>query len=78
MFIKLLIISVIFIGIAVAGLGIGILLKQHGRFPEFHVGKNAEMRKRGISCARKTDLGCTVSFDNQRCSDCTGDESRNL
>jgi len=71
MFIKLLIISIVFLGIAVSGLAIGILLKSGGRFPETHIGRNKEMRKLGISCAQKTDIGCTA-VDPQRCIDCTG------
>jgi len=71
MFIKLLIISALFLGVAVAGLGIRILLKPGGRFPETHVGRNKEMRKLGISCAQKTDIGCSAT-DPRRCQDCSG------
>jgi hypothetical protein len=71
MFIKLLIISVLFLGFAVAGLGIRILLKPGGRFPETHVGRNKEMRKLGIKCAQKTDIGCSAT-DPHRCLDCSG------
>ena len=58
MLIKLIILSAVIVLFAVAGLGIRILFRPQGRFPETHVGKNAEMRKRGISCARDTDVGC--------------------
>jgi hypothetical protein len=71
MFIKLLIISILFLGIAFSGLAIRILLKSGGRFPETHIGKNKEMRKLGISCAQKTDIGCRA-VDPQRCVDCKG------
>jgi len=71
MFIKLLIISLLFIGIAVSGLAVRILLKPGGRFPETHIGRNKSMRKLGISCAQKTDIGCTA-MDPQTCVDCTG------
>jgi len=59
MFIKLLIISSIFLAISLAGLAISILIKPSGRFPEIHVGHNKEMRKFGIKCAQKTDIGFT-------------------
>jgi hypothetical protein len=58
MFIKLIILSAVIVLFAVAGLGIRILLRPKGRFPETHVGKNAEMRKLGITCARNADVGC--------------------
>lgn len=59
MLLKLLIISAILIGLSLAGMAITILLKPKGRFPDTHVGHNREMRKRGISCARNTDTGCS-------------------
>jgi hypothetical protein len=70
MFLKLLIISLFFLIIAFAGLGIRILVKSHGRFPETHVGRNREMRKRGITCAQHTDIGCNPSDDFSECSTC--------
>jgi hypothetical protein len=70
MFLKLLIISLFFLVIAFAGLGIRIFVKSHGRFPETHVGRNKEMRKRGITCAQHTDIGCNPSDDFSGCSTC--------
>lgn len=70
MFLKLLIISVIFLALAVAGLGIRMLLKSNGSFPETHVSRNPEMQKRGISCAQKTDIGCNNSDENITCCSC--------
>jgi len=72
MFLKLLILSAIFLSIAAAGLGIRILLKSHGRFPETHVSKNAEMRKRGITCAQQIDTGCNSTEGFPGCSSCSG------
>jgi len=71
MFLKLLILSAIFLSIAAAGLGIRILLKSHGRFPETHVSKNAEMRKRGITCAQHNDVGCNPTDDFPGCASCS-------
>jgi len=70
MFIKLLIISVIFILISLVFLGIRILLKRSGRFPDTHVGHNREMRKRGITCAQDTSIGCTPSDGFDSCNTC--------
>ncbi len=71
MFPKLLIFSSIILLIAFAGLGIKILLRDRGRFPETHVGKNREMRKRGITCARDTDVGCHSTDGFPGCPACT-------
>lgn len=58
MFVKLLLLSAIFLSLAALGFGIRILFKSHKRFPETHISRNHEMRKRGISCAQQTDTGC--------------------
>ncbi len=70
MLLKMLIISVIVVALSMAGLAITILLKPRGEFPETHVGHNREMRKRGITCAKRTDLGCNPISGNIGCS-CT-------
>lgn len=70
MFIKLLIISLFFMAIAFAALGIRVLIKSHGRFPETHVSRNKEMRRLGITCAQQTDIGCNPSNDFDGCSTC--------
>jgi len=72
MFIKLLILSSIFIAIVFAGFGIRMLLKTNGSFPETHVSRNPEMRKRGISCAQQTDTACHSSEGFPGCSTCSG------
>ncbi len=51
---KLLIISIIFVGISVAALSIKLLLKKDGKFPNTSI-KSPTMRKRGILCARSQD-----------------------
>ena len=61
-------ITAILLIISFAGLGIKMLFKKGGKFPDTHVGSNAEMRKRGITCAKRTDIGCNsgacaCSFD---------------
>ena len=71
MFLKLLILSAIFLLIAAAGLGIRMLIKSQGRFPETHVSRNPEMRKRGITCAQETDTGCHSSEDFPGCATCS-------
>ncbi len=70
MFIKLLVISIIFLGIAFLGLSLGILLKPGGRFPETHVGRNKEMRKLGIKCSKHIDTGCIPCSGGRECNSC--------
>lgn len=70
MFIKLLVISILFLGLALLGMSLGILLKPGGRFPETHVGRNKEMRKLGIKCSRHVDTGCISCSAGSACSSC--------
>lgn len=55
MFIAIFIIVVILLGLSLIGLGIGMLLKKGGKFPETHIGKSKAMKDRGITCANTTD-----------------------
>ena len=70
MFIKLIILSCVFLAIAGIGLGISMLMKPQGRFPDTHVGSNPEMRKRGITCAQNTDVGCNPTKGFPGCAAC--------
>jgi len=70
MFIKLIIISAVLVGVAMAGLAISILLKPRGRFPETHISRNKAMRDRGIRCAQDTDLGCNPGEGASGCAGC--------
>ncbi|QZT39140.1 hypothetical protein K5X82_15370 [Halosquirtibacter xylanolyticus] len=55
MVVKLVLISIVLVGICVAGLATQILLKKNGQFPHTHVGGNREMKKRGLICAKSYD-----------------------
>ena len=52
------IIVAILLGLALVGLGINILFRKNGKFPETHIGKNKAMKDRGIHCANTTDRLC--------------------
>ena len=70
MFIKLLLLSFVFVVIALIGLAVKILFTRAGRFPETHVGRNKEMARRGIKCAQSIDVGCHPTDDFPGCSSC--------
>ena len=46
----------VLIALAVVGLAVGIIIK--GKFPETHAGHNTEMKKLGISCAKRDGTLC--------------------
>jgi len=70
MFVKLLLISILLLAVSGIFFGIRILVKKNGKFPQTHVGRNKEMRKRGISCAQDTNIGCNPTDDFGSCSTC--------
>lgn len=70
MFIKLLIISALILLLVFALLGIRMLIKPGGRFPDTHVGQNREMKKLGIRCAQHQDMGCNSVEGSSSCMTC--------
>ena len=51
-----LILTIGLILVAVFLLSVKILFSKSGKFPETHIGRNKEMKKRGISCAVTQDM----------------------
>jgi len=71
MFIKLLIPAILVVGIALLFLGIRMLIQKNGKFPETEVGKNKEMRKLGLQCARAEEIRCRREIERgDGCSSC--------
>ncbi len=70
MFIKLMLLSFVFVVIALLGLAVKILFSKARRFPETHVGRNKEMARRGIRCAQSIDTGCNPTDNFPGCSSC--------
>ncbi len=58
MFVKILLIAAILVFISFLGLGIRVFGKKDGSFPETSIGKNKEMRKKGITCPRHDEIVC--------------------
>ena len=61
-------ITTILVAIAVVGLAIGIIVR--GKFPDTHVGHNAEMKKKGISCVKNDSAFCQGRTDSEVCKGC--------
>jgi len=52
MFLKLLLISIVFLGIAFFGFAVKIIFSKKSEFPETRIGHNKELRKRKIYCVK--------------------------
>ena len=53
---KVLLLTLAIVGLAVLLLGVKVFFVKGGRFPNTHIHDNAEMRKRGITCARDKEF----------------------
>lgn len=49
---KLLIITVILVGLCIFLLAFNIIFRKDGKFPDGEIGHNKELRKRGLMCAK--------------------------
>ncbi len=58
MFFKILIITIVFLSLAMLGMMLNILVKKKGKFPAYMVGHNRDMHKLGISCVKHEEIRC--------------------
>lgn len=58
MFIKLFLITGVIVAISFLAMGISVFFRKNGKFPTFEIGKNKDMRKLGITCAKHDELKC--------------------
>jgi len=63
----------ILITISFVGLGIGIIIK--GKSPETHIGKNENMKKIGITCAKNDSNLCRGRSSNKETCECCKHEN---
>jgi len=52
---KILLLTLILVGIAVLLLGFKIFFFKNGKFPSSHIGDNEALQKKGIHCAQTQD-----------------------
>lgn len=70
MFLKLILLATIIIALSLIGLSIRMLVKKGGKFPSSSVGKNKEMKLRGITCVRHDELKCYREEKEKRMCGC--------
>ena len=71
---KVFLLTLLVLAAAVAGMCVSILLRKDGKFPEYEVGSNEEMKKRGITCYKDEDArlqrqACDGNH-SEACRDC--------
>jgi len=52
MFLPILLISVVFLSIAILGMGLQTFFSSRKKFPDYEIGHNKKMREKGIYCAQ--------------------------
>jgi hypothetical protein len=67
--------SIVILGLCFAGLAITIIIKKNGEFPETEIGRNKNMQRLGIRCAKQEELSRwqnnTKPASDNPCSHCT-------
>jgi len=53
---KILVLTLVLMLLAILLMGVKVFFVKGGRFPNSHIHGNAEMRKRGIKCARDDEF----------------------
>ena len=53
---RVLLAAVVFVGLAVLGLGFNIFFRKNGKFPDTDISTNPAMKKLGIKCAKEEEL----------------------
>ncbi len=56
MLITVFILTIVLVAGAFAGLGLNILFRKNGKFPQTEVGSNKNMRNLGISCTKQDEM----------------------
>ena len=52
---KVILIAIALVSTAILALSIRIVLVKDGKFPETHISRNPEMKKKGIQCVKTMD-----------------------
>jgi hypothetical protein len=62
---KLVLLSIILLGLGFAGIAIKIWAKKDGEFDGTCAGSNVKMKAKGITCGCGNEGGCKTNLDNQ-------------
>ncbi len=71
MFIELILLSLGILFIAFLAMGARVFFTKKGKFPDSSIGKNKELRKRGIICAKHEEIHCRRQIDRAAAVDST-------
>ncbi len=72
---RILLLSIILIGLAFAGIAIKIWAKKDGEFDGTCAGKNVKMKEQGIVCGCGNEEGCQTNLENINTSKASSNNS---
>ncbi|MDO5442194.1 MAG: hypothetical protein Q4G10_00835 [Bacteroidia bacterium] len=70
---KVFLLSLVLIGLGVFGMCFNIIFRKDGKFPEYEVSQNKEMRKRGIRCMHEEEEMLFGDKNKPRHESCSGE-----
>lgn len=82
---KIFLLCLVLVGLCVFGMCFNVIFRKDGKFPEYEVGSNEEMKKKGIKCLHQEEAEMRASRKgkkhinincNESCSDCRETECR--
>jgi len=56
MLLPVFLISIVLVAFVFVGLGLNMLIRKNGKFPETEVGSNKDMHKLGITCTKHDEM----------------------
>jgi hypothetical protein len=56
MLLTVFLISIVLVAFVFVGLGLNMLIRKNGKFPETEVGSNKDMHKLGITCTKHDEM----------------------
>lgn len=56
MLLTVFLITIVLVALAFAGLGLNILFRKNGKFPQTEVGSNKNMKNLGITCTKQDEM----------------------
>ncbi len=70
---KLILISIAFVGLAAFLLSFNIIFRKDKGFPKGEIGQNKELKKKGLQCSRGEELRLWKKKDNKIRHECGGE-----
>jgi hypothetical protein len=71
MFLKILLLALVFLSLSMLGMMLNILIKKKGKFPAYRVGHNKDMAKLGLKCVKHEEIRCHKKMLKEK-EDCSG------